>query len=305
MFKNCPGEKKGRKNCEECPLFWKCLAKKLRIRMKKNHLMPKILWMAFVIIMLILVAWLNINEAKKKERNRLIEQRKDVAVTKEVTTKEIKVTTLSSKAKIVAKSTSTPIPTRKPETKKQTAKKVETTKGAKPTSTPRFTKKPVKKAAKVAKVKNCLEKKEYSISAEILEAYAELSAYDLKLMEKVVYAESRGEPFKGQIAVAAIVLNRYIFYKKQKSIEEIVTEKYQFAKISHITDEMLRECPSCKKAVKKAISGQDPTRVKFPKGARHFYEPDSPYISKYQLKIREGVEGIKIGCHIFHNDFNE
>lgn len=289
MFKNCPGEKKGRENCEGCPLFWKCLAKKLRRKLKKRRLTPRILWVIFIIILLVLVAWLNIEKAKKEKRNRLIEQRQDVAVTKEVTTKEIKVTTLSSKAKIVAKPTFTPIPTRKPET----------TKGAKPTSTPRSTKKPVKKAAKVTKEKQNW----YTISAEILEAYASLNAYDRKIMEKTVCAEAKGEPYKGKVAVAAVILNRYIFNKMKISIEEIVTAKYQFADISNVTENMLKEYPDCKKAVEEAIKGNDPTREKFSEGARYFYRPE--WVSEYQKKIREGVPVLIIGHHHFHNDFNE
>ena len=33
---------------------------------------------------------------------------------------------------------------------------------------------------------------------------------DIDLMAKLVYAESRGEPFDGQIAVASVVLNRVL-----------------------------------------------------------------------------------------------
>lgn len=35
-----------------------------------------------------------------------------------------------------------------------------------------------------------------------------LSANDLKILANAVYGESRGEPFEGQVAVAAVILNR-------------------------------------------------------------------------------------------------
>lgn len=302
MFRHCPYEKCGRTNCEGCQLFWKCLAKKLRRKIKKNHLVAKILWVIFIIIMLALVVWWNIEEEKKEERNRLIEQRKDVAVTKEVITKEIKVTTLSSKAKIVEKPTSTPIPTRKPEDKHQYENIVlSTTSTTKAMKMPKIVK--AKKAGKVAKAKKISSQKKYGMPPKILKTYASLSAYDQKLMEKMVYAESRGEPYEGKVAVAAVILNRYIFYKKQKSIEELVTEKGQFADISKVTQEDLNKYSDCKKAVKEAIKGNDPTREKFSEGARCFYNPKK--VSDYQRKKREGVSVLIIGNHHFHNNFNE
>lgn len=223
-----------------------------------------------------------------------------MCVTNEITTNKFEVITVSSQATV--NPTSTP----KTEIEKQTVKKLETTKAARTTSTPKakITQKSkkikTKKAVEVVKAK-CKSK----VSSAVLKDYATISSYELKLMEKVVYAESRGEPYKGQVAVAAVILNRYIFNKKKISIEDIVTAKYQFADISNVTEDMLKQYPDCKKAVNEAINGNDPTRSEFSEGARFFYEPDSPYISEKQLKLREGVRGIKIGGHIFHNDFNE
>ena len=122
-------------------------------------------------------------------------------------------------------------------------------------------------------------------------------------MEKVVYAESRGEPYKGQVAVAAVILNRYEFYNRKRSITELVTEPYQFADISNISQKMLDEYPDCKKAVQDALNGEDPTEREFSEGARFFYDPDHVY--GYQKEIREGIHVLKIGNHCFHNEFNE
>ena len=134
-------------------------------------------------------------------------------------------------------------------------------------------------------------------------ASLKISKAEKKMIEKVVYQESRGEPYEGQVAVAAVVLNRYKFNKKQKSIEEIVTAPNQFAKISKVTQKMLDAYPKCKKAVEDAVNGEDPTKSEFSEGARYFYEPN--LVSGYQKEIRKGIKVLKIGNHYFHNDFNE
>ena len=49
------------------------------------------------------------------------------------------------------------------------------------------------------------------------------------LIARVVYSEARGEPFEGQVAVAAVVLNRFESGKFGKSIAKIVFAPDQFA----------------------------------------------------------------------------
>ena len=131
----------------------------------------------------------------------------------------------------------------------------------------------------------------------------QITKKEKKLVEKVVYAEARGECVRGQVAVAAVVFNRYEFNKGKISVKDIVLSKNQFADISNITQEMLDQYPDCKRAVQKALRGYDPTRKKFKNGARYFYEP--ALVSEYQREIRKGVKTLKIGNHYFHNDFNE
>lgn len=131
----------------------------------------------------------------------------------------------------------------------------------------------------------------------------EISNVDKKNMEKIVYAEARGEEFEGQVAVAAVILNRYKFCNKKQSITQLVTKPHQFASISNITQKMLDNYPECKKAVEEALNGNDPTRQKFSEGARYFYQPD--LVEGHQKEIRQGIEVLKIGNHCFHNDFND
>lgn len=124
---------------------------------------------------------------------------------------------------------------------------------------------------------------------------------------KVVYAEARGESFEGQVAVAAVVINRYFstdpFFEKE-TIQAVILQKNQFASIVDVTEEKLNNYPSCMEAVEAACKGYDPTRKQFEEGAKYFFDPKG-ITSEYQLRIRTGIEELVIGNHHFHNEFNE
>lgn len=127
-----------------------------------------------------------------------------------------------------------------------------------------------------------------------------------KYIAKVVYGEARGESFEGQVAVAAVVINRYYSddpFFANDSIYSVVTQSWQFADISIVTDEMLGNYPSCMEAVEQACLGWDPTRKLFENGACYFYDPEG--VTGYQKQIRTGIEELTIGGHRFHNEFNE
>ena len=126
------------------------------------------------------------------------------------------------------------------------------------------------------------------------------------IMAKVLYRECRGECFKGKVAVAAVILNRFYSGLSEfdtESIYAVVTQGSQFADISEVTMDDLDSVPECMEAVEAACKGWDPTREMFPEGARHFYAPKGD-IAPYQLAIREGINELVIGNHNFHNDFN-
>lgn len=136
--------------------------------------------------------------------------------------------------------------------------------------------------------------------------YYNLSYEEKEYIAKVVYAESRGEEFEGQVAVAATVLNRYTSNDKRfnrESIYSVITQSGQYASISGITLEKLNAVPSCMEAVEAACKGWDPTRIKFPDGAKFFFNPDGD-LDEEARKSREGIETYRIGSHLFHNDFS-
>lgn len=270
LFRNCPNG--NRKNCEDCPLLKQCIIKKMKRRInrfrernqKKIQLIAILVGAVITIIGFIVYAYIiNVDKSIKAKKYDM----------DNVATKEININVKENSTYLVSNAKLS-IVQEKP-SKKQHNKKV----------------------AKVLKTKSS------SHSNKVSKKYAEINAQDRKMMEKMVYAESRGEPYKGQVAVAAVILNRYKFNKKKQSIKKILTAKYQFADISNITEDMLKKYPSCKKAVKEALKGNDPTKEKFPEGARYFYQPE--LVSQHQKDIRKGVKVLKIGNHLFHNDFNE
>lgn len=136
--------------------------------------------------------------------------------------------------------------------------------------------------------------------------YYNLSKEEKIVIAKVVWAESRGECFRGKVGVAAVLVNRY-FYGDDKfnrnSIEAVVTQPHQFASIKDVTLKDLAEVPECMEAVEAVCKGWDPTREVFHEGALYFYAPKR--VTGYQAEIREGIEVMVIGNHNFHVNFEK
>lgn len=118
-----------------------------------------------------------------------------------------------------------------------------------------------------------------------------LSKSDIDLMAKLVYAESRGEPFEGKVAVASVVLNRVVNPGFPKTVEGVIFQKNAFScvingKITAYPDE------ACYNAVYEAIRGKDPTNE-----ALFFYNPTIATCS--WMKGKEKVSPTQIGNHLF------
>ena len=81
---------------------------------------------------------------------------------------------------------------------------------------------------------------------------------NLNLLSKVVYSEARGEPYKGQVAVAAIVLNRVASSSFPNTISGVV---YQSGAFDGVADGQINLTPdsAAKKAAQDALNGWDPT----------------------------------------------
>ncbi|MCL6549179.1 MAG: cell wall hydrolase, partial [Alicyclobacillus sp.] len=116
-----------------------------------------------------------------------------------------------------------------------------------------------------------------------------LSASDLNLMAHVVYGEARGEPFEGQVAVAAVILNRLHDPKFPKSIPAIV---YQPGAFDCVNDGQINLQPNreAMQAVIDAVNGWDPTH-----GALYYFNP----AKTSNAWMWAQPELVMIGHHIF------
>lgn len=123
-------------------------------------------------------------------------------------------------------------------------------------------------------------------SASLPEGY---SQNDIRLMANAVYGEARGEPYTGQVAVAAVILNRVESPSFPNSISGVIFEPGAFTAVS---DGQIWLTPNerAKQAVLDAMNGWDPSG-----NAQYYFNPDtatSAWIwSRPQIK--------RIGKHIF------
>ena len=90
---------------------------------------------------------------------------------------------------------------------------------------------------------------------------------NLYLLARLVYGEARGEPYKGQVAVAAVVLNRVKSSKFPNSVSGVI---YQSGAFSVVSDGQinLRPDETAIKAARDAMNGYDPTN-----GCLYYYNP--------------------------------
>lgn len=119
-------------------------------------------------------------------------------------------------------------------------------------------------------------------------------------LECVVWHEARGEPFDGQVAVAASAINRLYsncpWFDDKSSIIGVLSEPYQFAYLE-VSDADLATCPNVSRAVQAAIRGADPTVCEaFPDGAMWYYNPEGT-----SETFPEADYELVIGHHHFHN----
>jgi len=122
-------------------------------------------------------------------------------------------------------------------------------------------------------------------------AKQEFAEKDLELLSRLIYAESRGEPLKGQISVGAVVLNRVESNRYPNTIKEVIYQPNQFCPVNDGSIENPTNEISDFAAIK-AMRGTDPTN-----GSLYFYNPEK--VSDNVNWISEKTESIRIQNHIF------
>ena len=112
---------------------------------------------------------------------------------------------------------------------------------------------------------------------------------DLNLLSRLVYGEARGETYKGQVAVAAVVLNRVKHSSFPNSIAGVI---YQSGAFTAVSDGQINLTPdaTAKKAAQDALNGWDPSY-----GAIYYFNPNTA-TSKW---IWSRPQTVTIGRHIF------
>ena len=121
-------------------------------------------------------------------------------------------------------------------------------------------------------------------------SYTQQDLANIALLARLVYAEARGEPFEGQVAVAAVLLNRVRHPEFPNSVAGAVYQPGQFEPVANGS---INQIPNnlAYLAVLEAWGGADPTN-----GALFFWNPRkvpaSSWVWTRQVKLQ-------IGNHVF------
>lgn len=108
-----------------------------------------------------------------------------------------------------------------------------------------------------------------TLSALGISAGNSQSSVDVNLLARLISAEARGEPYTGQVAVGAVVLNRMEHPSFPNTLSGVI---YQAGAFTCITDGQFNEpvADSAYRAARDAINGWDPSG-----GAIYYFNPDT------------------------------
>lgn len=92
---------------------------------------------------------------------------------------------------------------------------------------------------------------------------------NLNLLSRLVYGEARGEPYSGQVAVAAVILNRVSSSSFPNTVAGVI---YQSGAFDAVSDGQINMTPdsTARKAAQDALNGWDPSY-----GAIYYFNPNT------------------------------
>ena len=94
---------------------------------------------------------------------------------------------------------------------------------------------------------------------------------DVQLMARAINGEARGEPYEGQVAVGAVILNRVKSSKFPNTIAGVIYEPGAFTAVSDgQINQPIAEGSTVYKAAQDALNGWDPTG-----GCIYYFNPDT------------------------------
>lgn len=124
------------------------------------------------------------------------------------------------------------------------------------------------------------EKREQERRAALEEAHQQ----ELELLASIIFCEAGNQPYEGQVAVGAVVMNRVNSGLFPDSVEEVVYQSGQFVPAGTGWLDRVRSqkgyTDSAMQAAKDALAGEDPVE-----GCLYF---------------DQGGSGMQIGAHYFH-----
>ncbi|MFP4661768.1 MAG: LysM peptidoglycan-binding domain-containing protein [Halanaerobiales bacterium] len=112
---------------------------------------------------------------------------------------------------------------------------------------------------------------------------------EMDLMARAVYSEARGEPYEGQVAIAAVVINRILHPLFPNTVSGVIFQPWQFTAV-HDGQFWLEPNKLAYQASRAALDGWDPTG-----GAIYYYNPVTA--TSRWVFYRQVI--IKIGQHYF------
>ncbi len=97
------------------------------------------------------------------------------------------------------------------------------------------------------------------------------STSDLQLMARAINGEARGEPYEGQVAVGAVILNRVKSSSFPNTIAGVIYEKGAFTAVADGQINVpIKEGSTVLKAAQDAMNGWDPTN-----GCTYYFNPNT------------------------------
>lgn len=116
-----------------------------------------------------------------------------------------------------------------------------------------------------------------------------VNQYELDLLARTVYGEARGEPYVGQVAVAAVVMNRVKSPLFPNTVAGVVFQPRAFTAVDDGQFWLTPNATAYRAAIE-AVRGWDPTG-----GALYYFNPQTA-TSKW---IWTRKQTMKVGKHVF------
>ncbi|MFM9282172.1 spore cortex-lytic enzyme [Paenibacillus jiagnxiensis] len=116
-----------------------------------------------------------------------------------------------------------------------------------------------------------------------------LNINEMDILAKVIYSEARGEPYEGQVAVGAVVMNRIQSPQFPDTIEGVVFQSGAFTAVAD-GQYWLTPNRTAYLAALDAVRGWDPSG-----GSLYYFNPDTAT----SAWIWTRPQNLKIGRHIF------